>query len=284
MSIASMSDARLARTRHPGGRRRPAYPIHAGGPSASDEPTEITPLAAANDVARWIPTEAVALYLAAYAGIFGASTTRGVDFASRWHFFLLVGLPGTSLLVLLIYTTKWRMVANTAYTFPALEIVLADLAFTAWALALPGSPAMQWNAYGDWFPVAVLLTATSLIPLIGGALGMNPPTYVEPEADPSLSAQEAREHAQQARDAAREARGHRDHAETSRRAALDARTHAGRAARSATTHQAAAETARDQARSARADTELAARALAAGVAMHQAANGEPEVVHVPAAH
>jgi hypothetical protein len=179
MSIASMSDARLARSRH-GGRARGAAPPGHGAASQASEASAITPLSAANDVARWIPTEAIVLYLAFYAGIFGSVASGGdTDFATRWQFLGFAGIGGTTLLVILIYTAKWRLTTEK-WEFPLLEVLLADLAFAGWALALPASPALQWHRYGSWFPEAVLVLVTTLVPLVGAALGMNPPTYVEP--------------------------------------------------------------------------------------------------------
>jgi hypothetical protein len=187
MSIASMSDASLTRARHGikigRGSTRPtvkAEPAHDGTPNTTT-PASITPLPSANDVARWIPTEAIALYLAFYSGIFGASVDGNTDFTTRWQFFTFFGLVGTAVLVVLIYTAKWQDAPDKDYKFPLFEIVIADLAFAAWALALPAAPSAEWG-WGDWFPVAVLLLATSLIPLIAGALNMNPPIYTEASA------------------------------------------------------------------------------------------------------
>jgi hypothetical protein len=180
-----MSDARLARARNGGRGRRVVHPDHQSALQTGTS-TTITPLAAANDVVRWIPTEAIALYLAFYAGIFGSgASSTATDFATRWQFFGWAGLGGTAVLVVLIYTAKWRLsaAANAKWEFPLFEILLADIAFAGWALALPASPALQWSRYGDWFPEAMLVLVTTLVPLIGSALGLNPPTYVEPVAD-----------------------------------------------------------------------------------------------------
>src|SRR4051794_10873912 len=156
MSIASMSDASFARQRGGiklgrGKRKQPrtAHPAH-GAAADAHAPAPITPLPAANDVARWIPTEAIAIYLAFYAGIWGTSTNS--DYTSRWEFFLIGGLGGTTVLVFLIFTAKWQHAQNVRYQPPIFEILIADLAFSAWALALPGSPATGLSFHGDWFP------------------------------------------------------------------------------------------------------------------------------------
>jgi hypothetical protein len=176
MSIASMSDAKLERVRA----TMAAADDNAQAPAAKAAPA----LSATNDVARWIPTEAIALYLAFYTGIFGSTIDLATtDFSSRWRFFAVFGIGGTTFLVVLVHAGKSRQ-SNTPFKWPLFEMVVSDLAFAAWALALPAAPIVQWSHYGDWFPIAVVLLATSLIPLIAAALGKSTPTYDKATTDP----------------------------------------------------------------------------------------------------
>jgi hypothetical protein len=105
MSIVGMADARIQRKRVDGG---------AAATVAVAEPARtITPLKAATDVARYVPTEAIALYIAILTGAFGALTLPAhkradqLDYSSRWHFYFVM-LAVTAALVWLIYAAKTR--------------------------------------------------------------------------------------------------------------------------------------------------------------------------------
>ena len=103
MSIASMADAQIQRRRHDSrgrGRARATAGIRAK--------REMTPLSEATDVARYVPTEAVGVYIAILAGAFSPLVPKAgqkasdLDYSSRW-WFLLVMLAVTAAVVWLMY-------------------------------------------------------------------------------------------------------------------------------------------------------------------------------------
>jgi hypothetical protein len=110
MSIASMADGALQRKRvATGGTTQ----VGARPDTGEAKSRTITPLKGASEIARWIPTEAIALYIAILAGAFGAlSVPNGkkledLDYTSRWIFYFVM-LGVTAALVWLIYAAKNR--------------------------------------------------------------------------------------------------------------------------------------------------------------------------------
>jgi hypothetical protein len=147
----------------------------------------ITPLKGASDLARYVPTEAVALYVVILAGAFATPTLSGnqklyqLDYTTRWRFFGVM-LVVTAALSWLIYAAKTRSTDHTPHDVPVFEMIIAVVAMAAWAAALPDSPFADFKWYGGWFPPIVLGTATALIPLIAQALGKTAPTYLEADS------------------------------------------------------------------------------------------------------
>ncbi len=185
MSIASMADGALQRKRvATGGTTQ----VGARPDTGEAKSRTITPLKGASELARWIPTEAIALYIAILAGAFGAlSVPKGrkledLDYTSRWIFYFVM-LGVTAALVWLIYAAKNReapaKAPNKKRNIPVFEMGVAALAMAAWAAALPDSPFADFSWYGGWFPAIVLTTTTAIVPLIAAAAGRMAPTYEE---------------------------------------------------------------------------------------------------------
>jgi uncharacterized membrane protein len=188
MSIAAMADARIQRQRHPDAPKAGARSRDAGGGAIDpgDEKTarEITPLAAATNVARYVPTEAIAIYVAILAGAFGPlkvgprQELSELDYTGRW-IFLATSVIATVALVWLLYIGKARSEGGSYRDVPVFEMAVAAVALTAWAFALPDTPLADFQFYGGWLPPVVLGLTTLLIPAVASALGKTPPTYEE---------------------------------------------------------------------------------------------------------
>jgi uncharacterized membrane protein YdcZ (DUF606 family) len=195
MSLASIADARIQRQRQAQPRRgvRSLVTVRSaraeGAPDAdrAKPKRDITPLPGATDLARYVPTEAIALYIPILAGAFSepkAPTGKELheaDFSSRWWFFL-GALVGTLALTYLIYAAKKRSEAGgwkPRKDIPVFEMTVALVAMAAWSVSLPDSPLLDFEWYGGWIAPVVLLGSTLLIPLVAAALGKIPPVYVE---------------------------------------------------------------------------------------------------------
>jgi thiosulfate reductase cytochrome b subunit len=173
-----MADARIQRKR-----------VESGNPStaiAANGQRTITPLKAATDLARYVPTEAIALYIAILSGAFGALTLPAgkqadqLDYSSRWHFYFIM-LAVTAALVWLIYAAKTRAHDRRRRDVPIFEMAVAVVAMAAWAAALPDTPFADFRWYGGWFSAITLATTTALLPLIAAAFGRDAPAYTEVE-------------------------------------------------------------------------------------------------------
>lgn len=187
MSISSMTDASVQRKRITAGAKTSVVPQTG---SSSGQGRTITPLKQAAEVARYIPTEAIALYVAILAGAFGALTPKTgqklyeFDFTSRWIFYVVM-LVVTAALVWLVYAAKTHQndIDRREHDVPVFEMVIAAVAMACWAAALPDSPFQDFKWYGGWFAAIVLSTSAAIIPLIAQALGKTAPTYVEADSN-----------------------------------------------------------------------------------------------------
>jgi hypothetical protein len=188
MSIASMADGAIQRKLTKAG----APTEVAARPATGEGKTRtITPLKGASDLARYIPTEAVALYIAILGGAFGAlkvptgEKPSSLDYSSRWHFYFIM-LAVTAALVWLVYAAKTRETPakdpGKRFNIPVFEMAIATVAMAAWAAALPDSPFADFKWYGGWFAAIVLSTSIALLPLIAAAAGRTAPAYEEASA------------------------------------------------------------------------------------------------------
>jgi len=185
MSISSMADAAIQRKRLGDGQT--VARVKARGTNAGTGRV-ITPLKAASDVARYVPTEAIALYVAILSGAFGVLTAKPpkklfeLDYSSRWYFYFAM-LGVTAALVWLIYAAKTRQADRRRRDVPVFEMAISVVAMAAWAAALPDTPFADFEWYGGWFAAIVLSTTTALVPLIAAALGKTAPIYEETSDD-----------------------------------------------------------------------------------------------------
>ena len=163
MSIASLADARIDRAQQT---------------ATSSPPT--------TQVARYIPTEAIGIYIAILA-LFNPLVPKPgqhlwqLNFTSRWVF-LGLSLVGTGALVWLTYLAKARAAGHkgSGRDVPVFEIVIAMAAMAAWALALPDNPLQAFSWWQEGVSPVILTAATFLIPLVAAAIGEAPPIYEEP--------------------------------------------------------------------------------------------------------
>jgi hypothetical protein len=198
VSIASMADGAIQRKRVSAEGTTPVVPRPATGEAKS---RTITPLKGASELSRWIPTEAIALYIAILAGGFGVlkvpkgKKLEDLDYSNRWHFFFIM-LGVTAALVWLIYAAKTREAPAKAvgkrFNIPVFEMAIAAVAMAAWAAALPDSPFADFHWYGGWFASIVLSTTTALVPLVALAAGRTAPVYEEAKRTQPNRAQEGR--------------------------------------------------------------------------------------------
>jgi uncharacterized membrane protein len=157
MSIASMVDTAVARQQ-------------------ADDPHKVSPAVPAgvstnlvNQITRWIPTETITIYIALLALL--ASQPASSSFTSRWVLFgALVAV--NPLVVVLVMMAK----STTANPFklPVFEMVVAPVAFAAWAFALPDTPLSSISGYDIKWNTAIILVSAVAVTLIANALHKSP--------------------------------------------------------------------------------------------------------------
>jgi hypothetical protein len=191
MSIASLTDGAIQRKLVASGgsisvtAASPAGTVAVAPSAPAVTPRTITPLKAATELARYIPTEAIGLYLAILGAFAPLVATVGkpidmLDFTSRWRFYTIM-LAVTAGLVWLIYAAKQAETPakqrGKRFNIPIFEMAVAVVAMAAWTAALPDSPFEDFHWYGGWFPPIVIATTTSLLPLVAAAAHRTVPTY-----------------------------------------------------------------------------------------------------------
>lgn len=128
---------------------------------------------------KYVPTEAVTIYIAVDAAMGPVSAPAGApfheaDFTSRW---VLVGvmLAATLLMTLgLGYRAQKDAAPQGTFKTPYFDIVAAGLAFGVWALSLPSTPLRDIEGfdYSNWSPV-VILVGTAIISFGAHVFGKN---------------------------------------------------------------------------------------------------------------
>ena len=115
-------------------------------------------------VARFIPTEAVTVYVAGL-GLFTPSSQR-----EKWIVFV-IGLAVVGALVLLNAPVA-AFKSRVAGWRPAAVLIISSVAFVAWAAATPGGPFDDISARATiWGGFAVLVIAP-ILPLLAKRLGI----------------------------------------------------------------------------------------------------------------
>lgn len=158
MSLASMVDTKLvlqqAKDQH---RASPQQPVGVS--------TNI-----ANQITRWIPTETITVYVALLA-LVAPLAPHSPSFTSRWILFGLMTAANPLVVVLLVMAKKE---GGVKFTLPVFEIIVASIAFAAWAFALPDTPLRSISGYGIRWNAAILTVTTTAITLIANALHKSP--------------------------------------------------------------------------------------------------------------
>jgi hypothetical protein len=155
-----MNRVALLRSGKASGGKAPREPMFSGaGASGMGETSASAPLDA---LARYIPTEAIALYLA-LLGAIGASTS---GYMGRWIAFG-VFLFATPLLIFIDWKIKSRGASRPdpglARKLLTFNLIAATLAFAAWGFSLPASPFGAMSFYDErWAGFVALAVSVAL--------------------------------------------------------------------------------------------------------------------------
>jgi hypothetical protein len=172
-----MVDTKLVRERpvdEPGSAARP--PEESGG--AAPLPASPTPVGVptniVNQLTRYIPTETVALYVAFLSTIGSLAIPSDrkvceVSFTSRWVGLIALAVV-SSLLALGLTYGKARQSKQT-FTWPVFEMIVAPIAFAAWAFALPDTPLLDICGYSAAWGGFIVLVTTVAIAVVAWVLG-----------------------------------------------------------------------------------------------------------------
>ncbi len=158
MSIATMVDTRLAL----------AQAADKSKPSP-DKPVGVS-TGVANQITRWIPTETISVYVALLALLVPLSN-RAPSFESRWILFGIVTAVNPIVVILLMMA---KTQPDDKFAWPVFEMVVAPIAFAAWAFALPDTPLSQFPHYDLKWNAAILSVTTTGIVLVANALHKSP--------------------------------------------------------------------------------------------------------------
>lgn len=166
MSVAAMVDTKLVREN----------PAPAPQPGAPPEPAGV-PTGIVNQLTRWIPSETILLYVALLAALGTIEPVEGreiheLDYTSRWVA-LWIFLGVTALLVLGLSFGKTRR-TQMAFRWPVFEMLVAPLAFAAWAVALPDTPLLDFDGYSIAIGGFILLATTVGIAVLAYIFGKSP--------------------------------------------------------------------------------------------------------------
>jgi hypothetical protein len=160
MSIAAMADAKLAREQA----ADPTQP-------SPDQPVGVS-TNLVNQITRWIPTETITVYVALLALVAPLQTNvSSTNFSSRWVLFWLL-VAANPVVVVLMTMAKANSLAN--FKVPYFEMVIAPVAFAAWAFALPDTPLKAFAGYDIKWNSAIVTVTTISVTLIANALHKSP--------------------------------------------------------------------------------------------------------------
>jgi hypothetical protein len=163
MSIASMVDTHLAKQ------------LGQDSSIASPSSPQGVPTSLTNQIARWIPTETIAIYVAVLA-LLAPATKPGSDYASRWVlFWIMVGV--NPVVVLLVQMAKGSPPLTTPgyrLKLPLFAMAVSMVAFSAWAFALPDTPLGDISGYNTKWNIAIITIVTTAVTLIANAFHESP--------------------------------------------------------------------------------------------------------------
>lgn len=142
--VALMQDAAEARRPPPPARRgRP----HLGTDEPAPSPTEpaLHVAAIANELARYIPSEAVGLYTAALPFLLGSSPLGSGHYAERWFLAIVVAALAVVFGVGVFRAEVLRR--GERFRWPPKRTAIILFSFTAWVILIPGSPFAEFSWY-----------------------------------------------------------------------------------------------------------------------------------------
>jgi uncharacterized membrane protein len=119
-----------------------------------------------NQVTRWIPTETITVYVVLLA-LLAPEASNSPSFTSRWVLFAVMTAMNPVVVVLL---SMARTETGDAFKFPVFEMIIASVAFAAWAFALPDTPLSSISGYNIKWNTAILTATTISIALLANAL------------------------------------------------------------------------------------------------------------------
>jgi hypothetical protein len=147
-----------------------------GQPPESRRPDRRPVVSALGVVSDYIPSEILAMYIA----VIGLIQTTRASYPLKWSIF------GGAVVVLLVYVglTYLQQRADARQSGPTTAppslrhfiyvAAMATVAFTAYAMSIPGSPFQQITRDLTILGGAVALALAALMPMIGSILGVTP--------------------------------------------------------------------------------------------------------------
>jgi hypothetical protein len=188
VSISTMTNLAIQRRDDDlGGRAAPRTLAEAAEATGGNAKTENLGTAALKSIATYIPTEVIALYLAAIAAVRSgtkltavkaaatATRTGTVTTVSTSEIWLLVTFVVLSpVVVWLVYAgkvkTAGKKVPVPPRQWPSWEMTAAAVAFAAWAFAFPQSPFARFSWYTLAWATFVVLAVSTFLGLLAPVL------------------------------------------------------------------------------------------------------------------
>ena len=158
MSLASMVDSKLAL-------QQAQDPHSIESAYAASIATNLI-----SQITRWVPTETITVYVVLLA-LLAPLAGHSPSFASRWVLFSII-TAANPLVVILLTMAKTK--GGDAFKFPVFEMVIASVAFAAWAFSLPDTPLSSISGYEIRWNTAILTGTTVSIALLANALHKSP--------------------------------------------------------------------------------------------------------------
>ena len=147
-------------------RQQAADPTQASPPQPVGVSTSLV-----SQVTRWIPTETITLYVALLALL--APIGMSSSFTSRWVLFGIMA-GANPLVVILLTMAKTDSGSTTRFKWPVFEMLIAPVAFAAWAFALPDTPLKAIGSYDIKWNTAIITVTTVGVTLVANALHKSP--------------------------------------------------------------------------------------------------------------
>jgi hypothetical protein len=130
-----------------------------------------------NQLTRFIPTETIVLYVAYLAALGALIVPPGQDscqasFTGRWTG--VIAFAAASALLALGLTYGKGLRAGQPFKWPIFEMIVAPIAFCAWAFSLPDTPFMDICSYSTAWGAFIVLATTVSIAVVAWVLNKAP--------------------------------------------------------------------------------------------------------------